>query len=311
MRVVFMGSPAFSVPSLRAVQSSFDLVGVVTQPDRPAGRGRRVQQSEVKRAAVERSIPVLQPVRLKDPEALRQLQSWEPDVIVLAAFGQLVPPMILGLPGHGCVNVHPSLLPRWRGASPIQTAILQGEKETGVTIMKLDAGLDTGPIIAQRRVAIDPEITAGELDKQLAELGASLLVESLPDYLEGAAKPVPQDDDRATYAPAISKSAGQLDFTRPAADLVRQVRAFEPRPGSYLSWRDRRIIVRRAHRDAGGRARPGEVVVVDGQPAVATPDGRLVLDIIQPAGKGLMPGSSFVRGAPDFIGVSLLLPNTA
>jgi methionyl-tRNA formyltransferase len=311
MRVVFMGSPAFSVPSLRAVQRRFDLVGVVTQPDRPAGRGRRLQESEVKRAAADGSIPLLQPLRLKEPQVVGQLEAWRPDVIVVAAFGQLIPPAILDLPLHGCVNVHPSLLPRWRGASPIQAAILHGDDETGVTIMKLDAGLDTGPIIAQRRVALDPDITGGELAQQLAELGASLLIESLPDYVEGVKEPVPQDEARAMYAPAIASSSGGLDFTRPAAELSRQVRAYEPRPGSFLTWRGSRLIVRRARPTDANLGPPGRVDLVAGQPSIATAVGALVLEIVQPAGKGRMEASSFVHGAPDFVGSSLLLPNTA
>jgi methionyl-tRNA formyltransferase len=311
MRVVFMGSPEFAVPSLRALCGRFDVVGVVTQPDRPAGRGRKVRESEVKRVALEQAIPVVQPARLSDPEAQRRLDAWQPDVIVVAAFGQLVPGPILDRPAQGCLNVHPSLLPRWRGASPIQAAILHGDHKTGVTIMKLDAGLDTGPIIAQRRVALDPEITGGELSRQLAGVGASLLVEILPDYVAGSLKLVPQDDDRATYAPAIPKSAGELDFTKPASELARQIRAYEPRPGSFMTWNGRRLIVRRAHHHPGQHEVPGEVFVVDGHPAVTTLDGSLVLEVLQPAGKEPMDGSSFVRGAPRFIGSSLAVRHTA
>jgi methionyl-tRNA formyltransferase len=311
MRVVFMGSPAFAVPSLRAVWARFDLIGVVTQPDRPAGRGRKIRTSEVKRVAMQESIPVFQPARLGGPEVLQHLQAWQPEVIVVAAFGQLIPESILTLANHGCVNVHPSLLPRWRGASPIQAAILRGDQETGVTLMKLDAGLDTGPIIAQRRVALDSEITGGELSHQLAELGATLLTESLPDYVGGTLALTPQDDAQASYAPAIPKSAGALDFSRSAAELARQVRAYEPKPGSFLTWAERRLIVRRARAVVGQRGMPGEVLLVDGRPAVRTADGLLVLEAVQPEGKGAMDGASFIRGAPGFVGRSLALPHTA
>ncbi len=310
MRVVFMGSPAFAVPSLRAVHSRFDLVGVVTQPDRPAGRGRKIRTSEVKRVAMEESIPVFQPARLRGPEVLQHLQAWQSEVIVVAAFGQLIPEPILNLPEHGCVNVHPSLLPRWRGASPIQAAILHSDQETGVTLMKLDAGLDTGPIITQRRVALDPEITGGELSQQLAELGASMLDETLPDYVAGTLDLIPQDDTRATYSAAIPKSAGALDFSRSAAELARQVRAYEPRPGSFLTWGERRLIVRRGRALVGQRGLPGEVRVLDGRPAVTTADGLLMLEVVQPEGKGAMDGASFIRGAPGFLGRSLALPHT-
>jgi methionyl-tRNA formyltransferase len=311
MRVVFMGSPAFGVPSLRRLISHFDVAGVVTQPDRPAGRGRRLRSSEVKLVALEASLPVFQPARLNGAEVVSQLRAWGAEVIVVAAFGQLIPPSVLELPPHGCLNVHPSLLPRWRGASPIQTAILNGDQETGITIMKLDVGLDTGPIVAQRRVPLDDEVTGGDLSRQLAELGASVLIETLPKYITGEIRPVPQDQTRATYAPTISKSAGELDFNKPAAALARQVRAYEPRPASFLRWAGRRLLVRRARVQSGGDASPGEVLTADGYPAVATTDGVLVLEAVQPEGKGVMDGKAFVRGAPSFAGASLATKDVA
>lgn len=311
MRVVFMGSPAFALPSLRALLERFEVAGVVTQPDRPSGRGRRIQAPEVKRAAIESSIPTFQPASLKGPEVLRQFQVWRPEVIVVAAFGQLIPPPILEIAEHGCVNVHPSLLPRWRGASPIQAAILHGDKETGVTIMKLDAGLDTGPILAQRRVAPDPDTTGGELGQRLADLGAILLIETLPDYVRGDLKPVPQDDAQATYAPAIPKSAGELDFSKTADELARQVRAYEPRPSSYLTWGGRRLVVRRARANPAQLGDPGEVVLAHGHPAIGTADGALILEIVQPEAKLPMAGRSFVRGAPGFSGSLLAVPRRA
>jgi methionyl-tRNA formyltransferase len=310
MRVVFMGSPAFAVPSLTAMHERFSVVGVVTQPDRPAGRGRKLRTSEVKRVALERSLPLFQPANLRGSDVLEHLRGWQPDVIVVAAFGQLIPQPILDMTEHGCVNVHPSLLPRWRGASPIQAAILHGDQGTGVTLMKLDAGLDTGPIIAQRRVRLGSEITGGELDRQLADIGASLLVETLPGYVAGMLDLVPQDNTQATYASAIPKSAGAMDFGLTADELARQVRAYEPRPGSFLKWGEHRLIVRQARAVPGPFGRPGEVLVQDERPAVTTAEGLLVLEVVQPEGKGSMDGASFIRGAPDFVGRSLALPHS-
>jgi len=311
MRVVFMGSPAFAVPSLHALIERFEVAGVVTQPDSPSGRGRKIRSPEVKRAAVEASIPVFQPPTLRGSDVLRRLRAWQPELIVAAAFGQLIPQPILDLAEHGCLNVHPSLLPRWRGASPIQAAILNGDKETGVTIMKLDAGFDTGPIIAQRRVPLSPEMTGGELSQRLSELGAALLIETLPDYVLGNLVAVPQDDTRATNAPTILKSAGALDFTRTAEVLARQVRAYEPRPGSFLAWEGRRLVVRRARPHPAKLEVPGEVVVADGYPAVGTADGLLLLEIVQPEGRRAMDGQSFIHGAPKFAGSLLAVANEA
>ena len=311
MRVVFMGSPVFAVPSLRALVARFEVAGVVTQPDRPAGRGRRMRSPEVKQVALELSIPVFQPARLQGPEVVGQLEAWRPQVIVVAAFGQLIPRSILALPDLGCLNVHPSLLPRWRGASPIQAAILNGDTETGVTIMRLDAGLDTGPIVAQTRLALDNEVTGGELSLQLAEVGADLLTDTLPAYVIGEIQPVPQDEAQATYAPALAKTAGELDFTKSASELARQVRAFEPRPASFLNWSGGRLIVRQARAIPAKQAPPGEVLVAEGYPAVATADGLLQLEAVQPEGRGVMDGRSFVRGAPSFAGTTLVAKDVA
>ena len=311
MRVVFMGSPAFAVPSLEALAERYDVVGIITQPDRAAGRGRRLRSSEVKRYAQARSIAVLQPSRLRGPEVVQQIESWASDVIVVAAFGQLIPPAILDLPEHGCLNVHPSLLPRWRGASPVQAAILHGDEGSGVTIMKLDAGLDTGPILSQRKVRVLPQETAGDLAGRLAKLGADLLIETLPAYLQGALTPEPQDEALATYSPEIPKSAGEMDFTRTADELARQVRAYEPWPASFLTWKGRRLIVHRAQAHNPDGNGPGQVRAVDGYPAVMTSAGLLILEIVQPEGKRSMDGADFVRGAPGFVGSLLTVPGKA
>lgn len=309
MRLVFMGSPEFGRTVLEGLLGHFDVVGVVTQPDRPAGRGRRPQPPPVKQLALEAGLPLIQPARLRDPEAMDQLRAWAPDLIVVAAYGQILRPEVLNLPPHGCLNVHASLLPRWRGASPVQYAILHGDEVTGVTIMLMDEGLDTGPILSQRETPIGPEETAGELAARLAHLGAELLVETIPRYVSGELRPRPQDDSLATLAPRLTKEQGRLDWRKPAEALARQVRAFEPWPGSYFDLNEKRILVRRAHaQPLDKRLPPGTVVEIDGRPAVATPEGALVLDVVQPGGKRPMPGDAFLRGARHLVGKILSQP---
>ena len=305
MRIVFMGSPEFALPSLESLAASYTIVGIVTQPDRPAGRGRVPRQSAVKSWILERDFPIAQPRRLKDPEAIEQLRTWNPDLIVVAAFGQILPPVVLDLPEWGCLNVHASLLPRWRGAAPIQAAILNGDAETGVTIMKMDPGLDTGPILSQQSTDILPDETGGSLTARLAVLGGELLSETIPQYIQGTLQPIPQDDAQATRAPMLRKSDGRLDFSLPAKQLALQVRAYEPWPGSFLMWGQRRLVIHRAHALEGEGVRPGNVHQVDGFPCVATGSGLLMLDVVQLAGRKEMPGDAFVRGAKDLIGAQL------
>jgi methionyl-tRNA formyltransferase len=299
-RIVFMGSPEFALPSLRGLAASYPLVGVVTQPDRPAGRGRELTPPPVKQLAVQLGIPVIQPLRLKEPGAMQQLQDWSPDVIVVAAFGQILRPAVLDLPPLGCVNVHASLLPRWRGAAPVQAAILYGDQQTGITIMRMDPGVDTGPILSQRATPILPGDTGGSLAERLAELGAQLLLETLPAYLKGEIQPQPQDDALATYAAMLSKEDGQLDFSQPAADLARRVRAFHPWPGAFTFWEGQMLKIHRAHAVEAPSPHPGTATVHAGQPALHCAEGLLVLDEVQPAGKRSMPGEVFLRGAKNW-----------
>ena len=207
VRIVFMGSPDFAVPVLRRLTEAYPVIGVITQPDRPAGRGQTLASPPVKILAQSLSLPVIQPNRLKEPEAQAQLAAWAPDLIVVAAFGQILRQNVLDLPPHGCVNVHASLLPRWRGASPIQAAIRTGDAQTGVSIMRMDAGVDTGPVLAQRAIPILPEDTAGALSDRLAQLGADLLIETLPAYLNGKIIPQPQDDAPPVVAAYTKKPA--------------------------------------------------------------------------------------------------------
>lgn len=300
MRIVFMGSPDFAVPALCAIHQRFNLVGVVSQPDRPGGRGRKLRAPPIKIRSQELGVPIIQPETLKNDAVFDQLASWEPDLIVVTAYGQILPPNILTIAKDYAINVHASVLPRWRGAAPIQAAIFMGDSETGITIMKMDAGMDTGPIISQRSTPIQNDETGGELSERLSYLGADLLIETIPEYVAGNIVPTDQDDSLATYAPQLKKADGRLDFLQPADKLVRQVRAYEPWPTSYFYWGDLRCTVREAH--ASSRlAQPGLVVQHDAFPAIGTASGLVVLDLIQPAGRKTMPADAFVRGSPEFV----------
>ncbi len=295
-RIVFMGSPEFALPSLRALAGSYNMAGVITQPDRASGRGRELKPPPVKRLALELGIPVMQPEKLRAPEAMEQLRAWQPDLIVVAAFGQILKPEVLDLPRYGCLNVHASLLPRWRGAAPINAAILHGDEETGVTIMKMDVGLDTGAMLAKRSMRIPTDGTAGSVTDALAHLGADLLIESLPRWLAGAITPEPQDDSLSTYAPMLKKDEGRLDFTRNAHELERQVRAMNPWPGAFMDFDGETLKIHRAHVEEGN-ASVGERLTLANQPAIGAGGGLLVLDEVQPAGKKSMSGKSFLVGA--------------
>ena len=295
-----MGSPDFALPTLRALDHAFDVVGVVTQPDRPAGRGRQLQPPDVKLLAQSLGLPFIQPAALKDPDAFHQLETWSPDVIVVAAFGQILREKVLTLPAFGCVNVHASLLPRWRGAAPVQAAILNDDR-TGVTIMKMDKGLDTGPILSQREIPISEEMTADSLFNELAQIGAELLVKTLPVYLEGKIQPQVQDEESATYAPRLKKADGELDLSRPASKLIRKVRAFNPWPGAFIVIDETRLKIHRAHSQTLPNAIPGKRYIIHEKPALGTGAGLLVLDEIQAAGKKKTSGEAFLHGAKHWI----------
>jgi len=235
LRIVFMGTPELAAVSLRALLASaeFQVAAVVTQPDRPKGRHLKLQFSPVKDLAVEHGLPVLQPQRAREAEFLMRLGEIVSDLIVVAAFGQILPQRILDLPKHGCVNVHTSLLPRYRGAAPIQWAIMNGETETGVTIMKMDAGMDTGPILTQATTPIGPSEDAQTLHDRLAAMGASLLLKTIPDYVSGKIQPSPQPVEGVSYAPKIKKTDGLIDWTQPAVSICNRVRGLAPWPGAY------------------------------------------------------------------------------
>jgi len=299
IRIVFMGSPDFAVPVLRALavgDCPHNMVGVVTQPDRPAGRGMTLTPPPVKIAADELRIPVIQPQKLREPEAVQQLRDWNPDLIVVAAFGQILRPEVLDLPRYGCVNVHASLLPRHRGAAPIQAAILAGDAETGITIMKMDPGLDTGPMLRQRSIPIGAQDTGGSMFEKLSKLSSELLLETLPDYLSGKLAPQPQPETGSTYAPMLKKEDGLLDFTRPAAELERKIRAFSPWPGTFMLLDGAPLKIHRAHVEES-KTETSKQVIADGLPAVGTAEGLIVFDELQPAGKKSMSGKAFMAGA--------------
>jgi methionyl-tRNA formyltransferase len=300
-RIVFMGSPDFAVPTLHTLAKERTVVGIVTQPDRPAGRGQALNPPPVKTLAQELGLPFIQPMKLNQPEAMEQLRNWAPDLIIVAAFGQILRKEVLDLPEHGCVNVHASLLPRWRGAAPISAAILHGDAQTGVTIMLMDTGVDTGPILSQRPVAIQPDDTMILLSQRLAEVGAHLLIETLPAYLSGEIQPHPQDNTLATYAAMLKKEDGALDFNQTATALERRVRAFQPWPGTYMEWSGSLLkILSTSTAETNIYLVPGKRLVHNGFPAIQTAQGILVLKEVQPASKKPMSGKSFLHGAKNW-----------
>ena len=243
-RIIFMGTPEFAVPVLDALtQTTHKIVGVYTRPDQPAGRGNQLRSSPIKRLAETRRLPVFQPPTLRKPEVVAPLRDLAPDLIVVAAYGLILPPAVLAIPPRGCINTHASLLPRHRGAAPIAAAILAGDRETGITLMQMDVGLDSGPILAQRATPIAADDTTGTLTPKLADLAAALLIETLPRILAGDITPQPQDESRATYQKMIRKEEGLIDWTRSAAEIERRVRAFKPWPSAYTFWNHTQLKV--------------------------------------------------------------------
>lgn len=315
VKIVFMGTPDFAVPPLKALIDSsapdtWQLAGVVTQPDRPSGRGRTLTPPPVKVAAQQAGLPALQPETLKTDEAFTQLAGLEPDLIVVAAFGQILRKNVLNLPPHGCINVHASLLPRWRGASPVTAAIQAGDSQTGVTLMLMDEGLDTGPIIAQRAIPIRPDHTGGALTAELAELGAKLLVETLPAWLLGQLEPQPQNDEQATKTRLLKKQDGLIDWSQTADEIERQVRAYNPWPGTFTYGPRGQIkilaVQPAAKIELPSRAGPGALFTGDNRAVyVATGKGALRLVKVQPAGKTTMSAEAMLNGQPELVGIEL------
>ncbi len=299
-RIVFMGTPDFAVPSLIRLAEGFQVVGVITQPDRPSGRGRKLMPSAVKAAAEELGLDISQPQNANSESALETIRGWKPDLICVAAFGQILKPTMLDLPQFGCLNVHASLLPRWRGASPINAAILHGDSHSGVTIMKMGPGLDDGPILTQESTEILPDETAGSLSDRLAVLGGKLIADTITPYIEGKISPQPQDHSLATYAPQLKKSAGELNFEKSAESLTQTVRAYSPWPGTFTFWNGTRLIIHQARAVSVTSPGAGVLTVYDGCPAIGTGAGILVLDQLQLAGKKKGAGSAFLNGNPDW-----------
>lgn len=294
-RLAFAGTPEFAVPSLRALLASgHELAAAYTQPDRPAGRGRQLRPSPVKATALAAGVAVRQPASLRDPEVQAELAALKPDLLVVAAYGLILPPAVLAIPRLGCVNVHASLLPRWRGAAPIQRAILAGDAETGVCLMRMDAGLDTGPVYVRAACPIPRGMTGGELHDRLAALGAQTLQAALPALLAGALEAIPQDDRSASYAPKLEKAEAELDWTRPALELERRVLAFNPYPIARTRWNGEALRIWRARaEERTADAPPGAILEADARGvAVAAGSGVLRLTELQlPGGKPLPPAA--------------------
>ncbi len=295
-----MGTPDFAVPVLEKLSKNFQIVGVITQPDRPSGRGRKLVPPPVKGAAEALNLEIFQPLDVNSQSSLDLIKSWNPDLITVAAFGQILSPNLLALPHYGCLNVHASLLPRWRGASPINAAILHNDSVSGVTIMRMAEGLDDGPILTQESTSIQSQETAGSLSERLSVIGADLLVKTIPLYILGNIQPLSQDQSNITYAHLLKRGDGLLDFNQAAEQLARKVRAYSPWPGTYTYWNDQRLIIHRAQ--AINVTSPGSGVFTryERLPAVGTGEGLLVLNILQQAGKRKNTGKEFLHGSADW-----------
>lgn len=309
--IVFMGTPHFAVPSLHALAQGPYAITVVTQPDRAAGRGGRLTPPPVKVAAEQYGLPIIQPESLRDPDFRARLAALHPDVTVLVAYGEYVAPVLLDLPKRGSVNLHPSLLPRWRGSTPIQSAILAGDEFTGVSIIRMDRGLDTGPILAQRATPIAQEETHPELAARLAQLGADLLAETLPLWLRGEIEPVPQSDEDATLTHTLKKEDGLIDWNLPAQEIARRVRAFQPWPGTYTTWQGRLLKIVRAYPIEADQLpeKPGTVTLLgegkERKIIVWTGAGALHLLEVQLEGKPAIEAQALLSGYPHIVGSTL------
>jgi methionyl-tRNA formyltransferase len=306
-----MGTPEFSVPPLEyLIRSEYQVVGVYSQPDRPTGRGRTLEQSPVKNMALAHGLEVFQPARLRNPDDVQRLAALKPDLILVAAFGQILPQSVLDIPPFGCLNIHPSLLPKYRGATPIPSAILGGDNETGVTIMLMDAGMDTGHIISQIIVGLEPQDTTESLTRRLAQAGVCLLGEVLPLWFDQSLKPQPQDGSKATYTSPIAKEDGVINWQMSAEEISRRVRAFYPWPGCYTWWQGKLLKLLEAvplHKNKD--LLPGRVVALaSDKPAVVgveTGDGILGLLRVQLEGKRALTATEFLLGQRTFVGSTL------
>lgn len=303
LRVAFAGTPDFAAIALGAlIASDHEVVGVLTQPDRPAGRGRKLTPSAVKQKALAADIPVQQPLSLKNDDAVAAFAAWQADVLIVAAYGLILPQAILDIPALGCLNIHGSLLPRWRGAAPIHRAILAGDQETGVSIMQMDAGLDTGAVLLERRLAILQDETAAQLHDRLAELGAVALIDALPGCCNGSLQAQTQPTEGITYAEKLSKAEARLDFDEPALQLHRRIRAFNPWPVAEATLRGERVRIWQSRLVEDTEAipvagKPGTIVsMTDDAVRVACGDGAIDLTKLQWPGKKALPATAFAQG---------------
>ena len=298
-----MGTPDFAVPVLsRLVEVGHDIVAVYSQPDRPAGRGRRLVPTPTKWFSEERGLEVRQPSSLRSEAECAGLASLSTEVVVVAAYGLFLPSEILQMPPLGCLNIHPSLLPRYRGPSPVVSAILNGDDETGVTIMKLDEGMDSGPLLAQAKVQLDSRETGTELTRRLFDIGADLLVDTLPGWASGDIPAVPQEESRATFTTLVKKEDGEIDWTHDAVRTARMVRAYEPWPGTFTHW-DGKLLKILDAKWVDGATSPGHVVGLDGSGiGIGTGDGLLAVDRLQMEGRRPSDAQDFVRGYPALVG---------
>ncbi len=301
MRVVFMGTPDFSVPTLECIiEAGHEVVGVVTQPDKAKGRGKKVVYTPVKEKALEHGLIVYQPRRAREPEFIEQMRALNPDVMVVVAFGQILPKELLDIPKYGCVNVHASLLPKYRGAAPIQWAVIRGEKVSGVTTMQMDVGLDTGDMLLKTEVPLAEDETGGSLHDKLSVLGGDLLIETLKGLEAGTIVPEKQDDSQSgEYARMLDKSLGKIDFSMRAEEIERLIRGLNPWPSAYTSYNNKTMKLWKARVVPGGEAVPGQVLAVDKKGfTVQTGDGALQILELQMEGKKRMDAGAFLRGCP-------------
>jgi len=298
LRTVFMGTPDFALQTLQGlIDAGCNLVGVFTQPDRPKGRGKQLAVPPVKELAKKYGIPLFQPLKLRQPEAVAELVALAPDLIVVVAYGQILPKSVLDIPRYGCINVHASLLPKYRGAAPINQAIINGETETGITTMYMDVGLDTGDMLVKKTLAIGPYETAGQLHDRLAALGRATMEETLQQLCAGSLHHTPQDDSLSTYAPMMKKEDGCIDWNRMAADIHNQVRGLDPWPGAYASLNGERLKLAGTAPEAGIGGPPGSVVSADKSGVrIACGNGILLVRELQLAGRKRLPAAEFLRG---------------
>jgi methionyl-tRNA formyltransferase len=302
-----MGTPEFATATLQGlIDAGCNLVGVYTQPDRPKGRGKQLAAPPVKELAVRHALPVFQPTKLRAPEAVAELEALAPDLIVVVAYGQILPKSVLEIPRLGCINVHASLLPEYRGAAPINKAIVDGKTETGITTMHMDVGLDTGDMLIKRSLEIGPNETAGELHDRLAALGCETMLETLDQVCSGTVQPEKQDDNLTSYASMLKKEDGRIDWALPARQVHNQVRGLDPWPGAYTALNGELLKVARTRVEAGPPVAPGTVVAADGDGVrVACAEGILVIGELQLAGRKRLPAGDFLRGCDLPVGTVL------